>query len=144
VRTYGTAGTYTATLTITDNAGFTGTKSVTITVQPQAAVKKVYVAGIAMSLKAGKKGEADAQAAVTIRDHTGKTISGATVSGSWSGIVTGSGSATTNKSGVASIRSAKVAAPAGSVFSFTVTGVALSGYSYDPSMNTETSGSIAR
>jgi len=144
VRTYGTAGTYTASLTITDNAGFTNTKSVTITAQPQATVNKLYVAGIAMSLRTGKRNEADAQATVTIKDHTGKTVSGATVSGMWSGIVSGSGSATTNRSGVASIRSARVVAPAGSVFTFTVTGVALPGFSYDATMNAETGDSITR
>jgi PKD repeat protein len=143
VRTYSTAGTYTATLTVTDNSGFTGTKSVVITAQPQAAVNKLHVAGIAMSLRTFKS-DADALASVTVRDNTGRAISGASVSGTWSGVVSGSMSAMTNRSGVANLRSAKVRAPAGSVFSFTVTGIAFPGYTYDASLNAETSDSITR
>ncbi len=141
---YGTPGTYTATLTVTDLAGLTGTTTVTITAQPQATVNTIHVAGIAMSLRTFKNGQADATAAVTVRDSSGKAVSGATVSGAWSGVAGGTGSATTNTSGVASIRSARVKAPAGSVFTFTVTGVSLSGYGYDPALNVETSDSITR
>ncbi len=143
-RTYGTPGTYTATLTVTDLAGLSGTTTVTITAQPQETVKTVHVAGIAMSLRTFKNNQAEATAAVTVRDNSGKAVSGATVSGTWSGAAGGTRSATTNKSGVASIRSTRVTAPTGSVFTFTVTGVSLSGYSYDPASNAETSDSITR
>ena len=129
---------------MTDLAGLSGTTTVTITAQPQETVKTVHVAGIAMSLRTFKNNQAEATAAATVRDNSGKAVSGATVSGTWSGAAGGTRSATTSKSGVASIRSARVTAPTGSVFTFTVTGVSLSGYSYDPASNAETNDSITR
>lgn len=122
----------------------TDTRSVTITAQQAATVKTLYVANIAMSLRTFRKDDADALASITVRDQDGKLVPGATVSGSWSGVVNGTGSATTNTSGVAAIRSKRAKAPAGSTFSFTVTGASLAGYSYDPAMNVETSDSITR
>ncbi len=143
-RTYSSPGTYTATLTVTDNAGLTDTRSVTITAQQAATIKTLSIAGIAMSLRTFRKDEADALAQITVRDKDGNPVSGATVTGAWSGVVSGTGTATTNTSGVAAIRSKRVKAPAGSVFTFSVTGASLSGYSYDPSLNVETSDSISR
>ncbi|UCG97097.1 MAG: hypothetical protein JSW31_16190, partial [Burkholderiales bacterium] len=71
-------------------------------------------------------------------------VSGATVSGTWSGADSGTGSVLTNSSGQADFRSARVRATSGSVFTFTVTGISLSGYTYDPARNVETSDSITR
>jgi len=141
---YGTPGAYTATLTVTDNAGLTGSKSVTITADPQTTAVTMHVADIAMSLRTFSKSRADALATVTVRDGSGNVVPGATVSGSWSGVVSGTVSASTNASGQASFRSARVKASTGSTFTFTVTGVTLAGYTYDASQNTETSDSITR
>ncbi len=143
-RTYGTAGTYTATLTVTDNTGLTGTKAVTIDARPQATTSRIYVADIAMSLRTFKNGQADALATVTVRDSNGNLIPGATVNGNWNGVVGGSASGLTGTTGAAAIRSPRVKAAAGSVFTFTVTGVSLSGYTYDAALNVETSASITR
>ena len=143
-RTYSVAGTYTATLTVTDNAGLTNTKTVTITAQPQVNLTRMYVANITMSLRTFKNGQAEARATVTIRDSNGNLVPGATVGGAWSGKVSGTGSTLTNSSGAATIVSPRVKAAAGDVFTFTVTGVTLSGYSYDASLNVETSDSIVR
>jgi len=143
-RMYNTPGTYTATLTVTDNAGLTDTRSVTITAQPQATAATMRVANIAMSLRTFTDGRADALAAVTVRDNSGNLLPGATVSGTWSGAVSGSASLLTNSSGKANFRSARVAAPAGTTFTFTVTGVTLSGYTYNASKNKETTDSVTR
>jgi PKD repeat protein len=143
-RTYATSGTYTATLTVTDNTGLTGTKAVTIDARPQATTSRIYVADIAMSLRTFKNGQADALATVTLRDSNGNLVPGATVNGNWSGVVGGSASALTGTTGAAAIRSPRVKAAAGSVFTFTVTGVSLSGYTYDAALNVETSASITR
>lgn len=138
------AGTYTATLTVTDNTGLTGTKSVTITANPPASVTTMHVADIALSLRTFRNGNADALASVAVRDSSGNFVPGATVSGSWSGAVSGSASLVTGSTGRADFRSARVKAPLGSTFTFTVTGVSLSGYTYNPAANAETSDSVTR
>jgi PKD repeat protein len=142
-RTYSTAGTYTATLTVTDNAGLTDSKSVTITAGASGPATTMSVADIAMSLRSSW-GRTEAAASVVVRDSSGNPVSGATVSGTWSGAVSGTGSVLTNSSGQADFRSARVRATSGSVFTFTVTGISLSGYTYDPARNVETSDSITR
>jgi PKD repeat protein len=142
--TYTTPGTYTASLTVTDKTGLTASKSVTITAGAPVSVTTMSVAGIAMSLRTYSRSRADALASVTVRDSNGNVVPGATVTGTWSGVVSGSASLLTSSSGKADFRSARVTAPTGSVFTFTVTGVTLSGYTYDASKNVETSDSITR
>jgi len=144
LRTYSSPGNYTATVTVTDKAGLTASKSVTITAGAPVSATKMSVAGIAMSLRTYSRSRADALASVTVRDSNGNVVPGATVTGTWSGVVSGNASLLTNSSGKADFRSARLTAPAGSVFTFTVKGVALSGYSYDSSKNVETSDSITR
>jgi PKD repeat protein len=143
-RTYVTPGSYTATVTVTDNSGLTAARSVTINAQAPASVATMYVANIAMSLRTFKNGNADALASVTVRDNSGNAVSGATITGVWSGVVNGSQSLLTNSSGQADFRSARVRADPGSKFTFTVTGVTLSGYSYNPAANVETTDSVTR
>jgi PKD repeat protein len=137
---YNAGGSYTASLKVTDSAGFSGTSTVVITattVQP-----KVYAGGITMALVAPNRTQAYAQAKVTVKDASGKVIPNATVSGSWSGIVSGTASAVTNASGVATINSAS--SKKTGTFKFTVNGMTAAGYSYDASLNVMSSNSISR
>jgi PKD repeat protein len=106
-------------------------------------IRTMSVANIAMSLRSNR-GRSDALASVTVRDGSGNPVPGAQVSGTWSGVVSGNASVTTNSSGVADFRSASVKATTGSTFIFTVTGVTLAGYAYDAARNVETSDSITR
>ncbi len=142
--TYGVLGTYTATLTVTDNAGLTDTKPVTITVGTPGSGPTMSVANIDMSLRAASFGRTNALASVTVRDGSGNLVSGATVTGTWSGAVSGNASLVTNSSGQADFRSGRVNAAAGSTFTFTVTGITLPGYAYNSARNVETSDSITR
>ena len=139
--TYNLAGTYAAQLKVTDNSGLTATKSMTITVNPAVAVVEMRVADIAMSLS-GSSRTARAVAKVTVRDMAGKLVTGATVSGTWSGVVSGTASALTASTGIASLTSPSTRSRG--TFTFKVTGVALPGYSYLPSSNLETTDSITR
>jgi hypothetical protein len=107
------------------------------------AQRSISVANIGMSLRSTSS-RSDALASVTVRDGNGNPVSGATVSGTWSGVASGSASVATDSSGVAGFRSARVKAASGSTFTFTVTGITLSGYVYDASRNVETSDSITR
>jgi hypothetical protein len=59
-------------------------------------------------------------------------------------VVSGNATVTTNSSGAADFRSASVKATTGSTFTFTVTGITLSGYTYDAASNVETRDSVTR
>jgi PKD repeat protein len=142
-RTYTVPGTYTATLTVTDNSGLTDSKSVTITAGSSAGPSTVSVADIGMNLRKGW-GWSEAIATVTVRDGNGNPVPAATVTGTWSGAASGSVSLVSNTSGQIQFTSPRVNAPPGSVFSFTVTGVTLAGYTYNPAANVETTDSITR
>jgi PKD repeat protein len=135
-------GVYTTTLLVTDNSGLTASSSVTVTVDAPVVVLPMRVADIAMSLKVAKNGNAAATALVTVRDSNGRALPGAVVSGTWSGIVARTGSATSGNTGVASFVSPNTRSRG--TFVFTVTGVTLAGHAYNASLNTETSDSITR
>ncbi|WP_310462794.1 PKD domain-containing protein [Sphaerotilus sp.] len=140
---YSTAGTYTAQLLVTDNGGLSATSAVTVTVGPAAVA--MSVGNIAMSLTVAKSGTANAQAAVKVLDKNGLPVSGATVTGNWSGIVSQTrASVVTGTNGVATFTSPTSSKTARGTFTFTVTSVTRSGYSYVPASNLETSDSIAR
>ena len=139
---YAAAGTYTAQLKATDNSGLTTVRSVTITAQPPVAQLAVRVADIAMSLTLSGGRNARASAAVTVRDTAGNAVPGATVAGRWSGVVSGSSSALTGSSGIAAFSSPST--KSGGSFVFTVTSVTIAGYTYQATLNTETTDSITR
>jgi hypothetical protein len=113
----------------------------TITVNPVVVPVDMRVTNIAMSLSANSR-TARAVANVSIFDNAGLPVTGATVTGTWSGVVSGTGSAITASTGVASLTSPSTKSRG--TFTFTVTGVSLSGYSYQPSSNVETADSITR
>jgi PKD repeat protein len=136
------AGSYSAQLRLTDNSGLTTTRSVAVVAQAPVVTVPMGVAGIGMSLKVVRNGTGQATAAVTVLDGNRNPVPGATVSGSWSGIVAGSGSALTGSTGVASLLSPKT--KASGTFVFTVTGISLSGYGWQNSLNIETADSITR
>ncbi|WMW22865.1 S8 family serine peptidase [Methanolobus mangrovi] len=86
------------------------------------------------SVKANKHVFAYAIATATVVDVDGNPLSGATVTGDWSGLVSGTVSAVTDSSGVVTFQSAQLKNPLGS-FIFTVTGVTLDGYTYNSGAN---------
>jgi hypothetical protein len=75
-------------------------------------------------------------ASVTIAVHnTGHgLVSGAQVTGAWSGGASGTASCTTSRKGVCTVNKSGILLTTGSV-TFTVNGVTLAGYSYDPVQN---------
>ncbi len=132
------AGNYTATLTVTDASGAASLATLLISVSP-GATSTIRVGKIGMSLSIKRNGTL-ATASVTITDTNGKVISGATVKGSWSGVVSATGTATTSSRGLAKFSSPSTKSRG--TFSFSVTGVSLSGSTYDASKNKQTSASI--
>jgi serine protease len=107
-----------------------------------APVQTMHVASITMALK--KAGlNTSARATVTIVDAAGHPVAGATVSGHWSGATSDSDAGLTNSGGQVTLESNKLKKPpSGTTFTFTVDNVVLSGWTYNPSANVETSDSI--
>lgn len=132
--TYTSAGTFTASLTVTDDQGLTGSSSVSITVN--AALQVIYVRSIAVT--AAKTGKTyQCTATVTIQNAANATVAGATVNGAWSGTVSGSVSGLTGSTGAVALKSAKTSARGSCTF--TVGNVSASGSTYDASRNLESS-----
>ncbi|MEN9284943.1 MAG: hypothetical protein RLZZ179_2436 [Verrucomicrobiota bacterium] len=91
------------------------------------------------------KGKYRASAGVNVLRSGNTAAARATVTGTWSlnGTVIGTASAITSRSGLATLYSPQVNATKGSTFTFTITGITLSGLQYNPALNNETSDSIA-
>jgi len=76
---------------------------------------------------------------ITAHDASHAVVSGATVSGTWSGGYSGSASCTTNSSGLCSVTTGNIQNKKTSV-TFTVTNVAKSGYTYSAGLNHDPDG----
>jgi len=86
---------------------------------------------------------AQATAKVTVLNSAGQPVSGATVKGAWSGLVTnGDGSKVTGADGSALFYSGR--SNSSGTFTFCVTSVTKSGMTYDPSANGETCVSVSK
>jgi hypothetical protein len=81
-----------------------------------------------------------AHATVTIVDDNNSPVEGAVVYGSWSGSYTGDVSGTTNVDGQVTLSAKKV--KYGGTFTFSVTNVEKTDWTYDPTKNVETSDTI--
>lgn len=81
----------------------------------------------------------DATVAITVLDQNGLPIANATVSGSWSNGVTGTGSCVTNAAGTCTITRLLIRTLTPSV-TFTVTNVSAAGFAYNPAANADPDG----
>ena len=128
-------GYHTITASVTDSGGKTGDASVVITVGE---LPLLHVEDIAMN--SGKAGpNYYALATVWVMDNVGD-VEGATVSGEWSGAVSGTATGVTDADGKVTLQSPKK--KKGGTFIFTVTDVEAPGYIYDEALNAETSDSV--
>ena len=133
--TYTAVGTYSVTLIATNDLGSdTEMKPGFITVQEPG--DAVHVSEITVSRTYDGRFHRG-QALVTIVDHSGTPMSGATVSGTFNAPSTKTKTGTTNGSGVATITSDKTKSPPAD-WCFTVASVSLSGYDYDAGANVVT------
>ncbi|MGH8516780.1 MAG: PKD domain-containing protein [Panacagrimonas sp.] len=133
---YTSAGSFVATLTVTDGQGLSDSESVTITVS--AATQPIFVKSIAVSGGAVRGGY-QCTATLAVQNGSGSAVPNATVSGAWSGTVTGSASAVTGGSGTAVLKSGKTKKRG--TCSFAVTNLGASGSTYQPASNLQNSGS---
>jgi hypothetical protein len=133
---YTTAKQYTASLVVTDNSGLSSTDNVVVYV---AAANAMYVANIAMTTTYAS-GYYTAKATITVKDVKNNLKASATVKGNWSGAYARTGvSAKTGSTGTCALTAkTKLKGP----YTFTVTGISLSGFVYDKNMNTVSAGTI--
>jgi hypothetical protein len=101
---------------------------------------RMHVAGIALSLDSRKT---QFISKVTVVNGLGQPVSGATVTGSWTGLVTGGDtSRVTSSTGVATFYSSRSSASGSETFC--VTGITLAGSSYDSTASAEICDSISK
>ena len=131
--TYASAGTYTATVTVSDG---TDSDQATASVTVNAVGSGSMVSAISMSL-ASQGPWNRGNATITITDG-GAAVSGATVSVSWSGSISGTATGTTNAAGQVSFESDR---NRGGTFTVTITGVTKAGSTWDQA-NSQLSASV--
>ena len=143
---YAATGTYTVTLTVQDDEGAIDKDTTTVEIfeeQPPPPPNELHVADIDMSLDSRTAGRNEfvwAIAKVTIVDSGDNPVEGATVYGHWEGATADTDTGVTDASGQVSLKSDSVKnPPSGTTFTFVVDDVVLSGWTYDPSGNSETS-----
>jgi PKD repeat protein len=137
---YTAAGSYSATLKVTNSSGYSDTRAVTINAtSPQLSMA---VGSVTMLLVPGKNGMAYAQASVTVKDSNGRVVPSATVAGNWSGVVGAISTVVTNASGVAIVNSPQTRKTG--TFKYAVTGVTAAGYAYNALNNVVSGNAITR
>ena len=106
---------------------------------PAAPSRVVHVADLDRVARGkGKSGKWDASVAVTVRDAASALVSGATVTGSWSGAKTGTVSGVTASNGSVTLASGAISG--GTSVTFTVTNVAGAGLTYSAAANRDPDG----
>ncbi|MCI5207681.1 MAG: PKD domain-containing protein [Candidatus Electrothrix sp. ATG2] len=137
--TYQDVGSYTAVLTVKDNLESVGTASDVVNVEPNPS-NVIHVQDIAISQVSLLRGKNAARVVVLVQNMLGDPVDGVTVSGTWSGKVSGTSSGATDSDGFVSFRS-KGTRKTGEI-TFTVNSLSKTSYQYDSSSNLMTSASI--
>ena len=130
-------GNHTVTATAADTISQTASDTHTVTVNN--VPDPVLHVGDLDGTRASVKNNWKATVTVTVHDAADAVVSGAVVSGSWSGGYSGAGTCTTNPGGTCSVSSGNIPGKKTSV-TFTVTNVTQSGASYNASANHDPDG----
>ncbi len=132
-KVWSAAGTYVATLMVTDNLGGVSTPaSVSVTVAA-APVQQLRVQAMS-SVVVRVNGRYEARTTVTVTDQNGVPVSGVTIAGSYVGLGAVNRSANTSSNGTATLRSARVQSSSGT-FTFAVNSLSRSGWTYNAADN---------
>jgi hypothetical protein len=108
----------------------------------EATPQSMHISAIDMSLKTAGP-NVNALAMVAIVNDLGSPVSGAIVWGNWSGATSEAAYGVTDENGQVELASSKLRnLPSGTTFTFTVESVEKDGWTYDSSLNVETSDSI--
>ena len=133
---YAASGSYTVSLTVTDNEGATGQTSFEVAVSDGAAATTMNVASVVTGTASAGRGQKYATATVTVLDNLGRGVSGATVTGNFSGSITENGaSGVTDTSGIATIVS-NASAGGNITVDFCVSSLSGGGLSHDTNTST--------
>lgn len=124
-------GSYTLTLTVTDDQGLTDTDTVTIKVNSyvQSIPMTVEINDLTFTSLAG--GRVKATATITVTDSYGNGIAGVQVSGKWSGATSDSDSGLTNSNGQITFSSDTIKVKTSVTFTFTINEAIKDGYYID-------------
>lgn len=144
-KTYQVAGNYTATLTVTDNAGASAVASILVAVgAPPVATKTAAVRGLTLSWVRSGNTAGYFSGVVTVVDVAGRAVANADVTVNAAGLVNQTMVVRTNSKGQATLATTKISSALKGTETFTVTGISLAGYTYDPTKNRVTSVSLTR
>jgi serine protease AprX len=135
--TYGTEGTYTVELIVTDDDDATDSevKEITVSTPTTTEIHVGDLDGVSKTVR----NNWNATVTITVHDAGHNTVSGITVSGNWSGGYTGTGSCTTNTAGECSVLSGNMNSKKTSV-TFTVSNLVGTDYTYNSIANHDPDG----
>ena len=134
--TYASAGTYTVSLTVTDNEGATGSTSQSVTVsEGGTGGNTMHVESITTAIVRGG-GTGHVEATVVMHDESGALVESATVTGTFSDDVSGSDTQTTNASGEAVLSSDNITTRPNTI-GICVNDVTHATLTYDPLANAD-------
>lgn len=145
--TYSTAGSYNASITVTDNSGAQSTGTLTIVasaVPPVTTSKYLKVSSMATSWVRSTSTTGYASCKIRVLDQSGNAVRNVSVNVSVSGLISGTATATTDSSGYITINSSKISSSLKGAITFTVTNLSLTGYTYDATKNTLSSSTLTR
>jgi parallel beta-helix repeat protein len=134
--TYTAAGTYNATLTVTDEDGATGNATVTIDVA-QVSQNELHVQAQDVSRQQLSRRFWRGVDTILIADQNNQPVAGVNVTVAYSGPNEGQANGVTGSDGTVTLTTKRQRKPQGS-WCFAVLSVAKDGYSYDPSANVAT------
>lgn len=143
VHTYSSPGTFTASLTVTDNQGnpsAVATKVITVT--GAALPNAVHVASMAGSWVKATNVEVAGTAVIQVVNQYGQPLQSASVYVRVTGSVTGSAAAKTDVNGYVTIQMPKQRATNSATYTFSVTSVVYPAYTYDVLANLPTPASV--
>jgi Big-like domain-containing protein len=132
----GLAGADSFTYSIADGRGGAATATVRVTIVP----KTLHVSDLDGSSVSTSGRRWRATARITVVDAAGAAVSGATVTGAWSQGATGSSSAVTNASGVATVQMSNLSRWTTPSVRFSVAVIAHSALSYSAARNQDPEG----
>ena len=133
-------GSHTVSATATDTGGLRATDAHGVVVD-NVSDAFVHVGDLASVAKTGKSGRWSATVTITVHQAAHETQSGVTVTGTWSGGVTGTTSCVTGKTGRCSVTYSNTRV---SAVTFTVDALSLSGHTYDSAANHETAITVTK
>jgi PKD repeat protein len=134
-KTYNSVGSYTSTLTITDNGGASDSSSVSISVG-QDANRDIDVSSMSLGVDSTRAGKAGV-ATVRLLSRLNQPVAGAAITITWTGIITGTSSGTTNSNGEVVLISSKRAKKAGTITATVSTISAPASYQYNAALFSE-------